>query len=198
MMLYRQKKQRLNEFLQLTHYKEYRDFSLILLELKQKYDQLQVAINDLELERKILKKFVITIDYRIDYELRREIRNIADKIIVLYHDKIDKINVIEYLLELSIEDIENKIVKIQKRPYNIKKMTLEKLTEKNKNGLFLLNNFTNKKLENNKESKVGQIPKYNTSIRFLSKTKNDKDIQDGTILNLYFIKKMNETFNNNI
>ena len=146
MMLYRQKKQRLNEFLQLTHYKEYRDFSLILLELKQKYDQLQVAINDLELERKILKKFVITIDYRIDYELRREIRNIADKIIVLYHDKIDKINVIEYLLELSIEDIENKIVKIQKRPYNIKKMTLEKLTEKNKNGLFLLNNFTNKKL----------------------------------------------------
>ena len=198
MMLYRQKKQRLNEFLQLTHYKEYRDFSLILLELKQKYVQLQVAINDLELERKILKKFVITIDYRIDYELRREIRNIADKIIVLYHDKIDKINVIEYLLELSIEDIENKIVKIQKRPYNIKKMTLEKLTEKNKNGLFLLNNFTNKKLENNKESKVGQIPKYNTSIRFLSKTKNDKDIQDGTILNLYFIKKMNETFNNNI
>lgn len=146
MMLYRQKKQRLNEFLQLTHYKEYRDFSLILLELKQKYVQLQVAINDLELERKILKKFVITIDYRIDYELRREIRNIADKIIVLYHDKIDKINVIEYLLELSIEDIENKIVKIQKRPYNIKKMTLEKLTEKNKNGLFLLNNFTNKKL----------------------------------------------------
>ena len=145
MMLYRQKKQRLNEFLQLTHYKEYRDFSLILLELKQKYVQLQVAINDLELERKILKKFVITIDYRIDYELRREIRNIADKIIVLYHDKIDKINVIEYLLELSIEDIENKIVKIQKRP-NIKKMTLEKLTEKNKNGLFLLNNFTNKKL----------------------------------------------------
>ena len=145
-MLYRQKKQRLNEFLQLTHYKEYRDFSLILLELKQKYVQLQVAINDLELERKILKKFVITIDYRIDYELRREIRNIADKIIVLYHDKIDKINVIEYLLELSIEDIENKIVKIQKRPYNIKKMTLEKLTEKNKNGLFLLNNFTNKKL----------------------------------------------------
>jgi hypothetical protein len=55
-------------------------------------------------------------------------------------------------------------------------------------------------LENNKDSKGALIPKYNTSIRFLSKTKNDKDIQDATILNLYFIirKKMNETFNNNI
>ena len=75
---------------------------------------------------------------------------------------------------------------------------LEKLIEKYKNGLLQLNNLTNINFEKNKDSKVEQIPKYNTSIRFLSKTKNDKDIQDGTILNLYFIKKMNETFNNNI
>ena len=58
---------------------------------------------------------MITIDYRVDYELRRKIGNIIFvKIFALYHGKIYEIYSIEYLLGLSIEDIEKKFLKFRK------------------------------------------------------------------------------------
>ena len=145
---------------------------------------------------------MITIDYRVDYELRRKIGNIiADKIIFFYHDKIDKISVTEYLLSLSIEDLEKKIIKVKQKTDSEEKETILKtLTEKYKSGLLLLNKLTEQKLNTNKDLKIANIPKYNTSIRFLSKTSNENDIQEATILNIFFIlrKKLHEAFNKDI
>ena len=82
-------------------------------------------MNNLGLDVELLKKFVITIDYRVDYELRRKIWNIlTDKIIFFYHDKIDKISIIEYLLNLSIEDTKKKIIKVKQKSDSKEKETI--------------------------------------------------------------------------
>ena len=163
MMLFRQIDNGLNELRQITNYKDFKDYSLNFLDIKQKYDQIQVEVNELELDVELLKKFVITIDYRVDYELRRKIGNIiADKIIFFYHDKIDKISITEYLLGLSIEDIEKKINKVKKKSDSEEKETiLIKLTEMYKNGLLLLKELTDKKLNTNKDLAIANVPKYN-------------------------------------
>ena len=202
MMLFRQIDQGLNELRQITNYKEFKDYSLNFLDLKLKYDQIQVEMNNLELDVELLKKFVITLDYRVDYELRRKIGNIiADKVISFYYDKIDEINATEYLLGLSIEDIERKIIKVKQKPHSEQNETiLMELTKKYKNGLTLLSKLTNKKLNINEYLKIASIPKINTSIRFLNKTSNEKDIHEATILNIFFIlkKKLHEVFNKDI
>ena len=86
----------------------------------------------------MLQKFVILIDYRVDYELRRKIGNIiANKIINSYNDKIDKIEATEYFLGLSIEDLEKKIRIIQSKI----KSDLEK-DELNKKLNILIKKYT--------------------------------------------------------
>ena len=55
------------------------------------------------------------------------------------------------------------------------------LTKKYKNGLTLLSKLTNKKLNINEYLNIASIPKINTSIRFLNKTSNEKDIHEATI-----------------
>lgn len=109
---------------------------------------------------------------------------------------------IEYLLGLSIEDIEKIIINVNTNniSYKDKKISMKELSKKNKEGLNMLNNLTTKKLKNNKELKIKNISKVKTLIRFLDKTKNNKDIHMVVILNLFFIirKKLNEIFNDSI
>ena len=106
-------RQELDKFSLNSNFKYFREFPLLLLETKQQLNQLQILHNKLELDFEFLKKFVISIDYRVDFEFRRKIGNIiADKIVDAYGDNIDKIELTEYLLGLSIEDIEKKIIKV--------------------------------------------------------------------------------------
>ena len=67
------------------------DIPLILLDTKNKLNKIQLLQSRLELDIDLLKKFVLSIDYRVDYELRRKIGNlIANKIVNLIDiNKID-------------------------------------------------------------------------------------------------------------
>ena len=101
----------LDDLVLISNINEFRDFPLIILDLKQKNNQLENLVNQIELDFDLMKKFLISIDHRVDYELRRKIGNIfLDKILDLYGDKIDEIEKTIYLLSMAIEDIENKIV----------------------------------------------------------------------------------------
>lgn len=196
-------RQELDKFTLISNFKYYREFPLLLLETKQQINQLQILHNKSELDFEILKKLAISIEDRVDFEFRRKIGNIiADKIVDKYGKYIDKIELTEYLLELSIEDIEKKIIKVKTKNISDKdkNISLEELTKKYKEGLNLLKNLTTKKLKNNKKLKNENMPKVNNFIIFLDKPKNNKDIHIATILNLFFIirKKLNEIYSNSI
>ena len=180
---------------------EFRDLPLLVLELKQKINILENIQNNLELDLQLLKKLVKSINFRVDYELRRKIGNlIADKFINLYGEKIDKIHITEYLLSLSIEDLEEKIVKSDKMKNSDKKATVQKaLNQKYRNALKLLNDKTSKKL-NNKNINNVKFPIKTVDIKFNSKNISQKTIREDTLLNLFFIirKKLGDVFNKSI
>ena len=91
-----------------------------ILETIKKNQELQLIINKLNLDIQVLKAYIVGIDYRVDYELRRKIGNlIAEKFISLYPNKIDNIIETEYLFGLSIEFLEKKIKKIQSQTLEI-------------------------------------------------------------------------------
>ena len=91
-----------------------------LLEIIKKNQELQLIIDKLKLDLQLLKAYVVGLDYRVDYELRRKIGNlIAEKFISLYPKKIDNIIETEYLFGLSIEFLEKKIKKIQSQKLGV-------------------------------------------------------------------------------
>lgn len=144
------------------------DIPLILLDTKNKLNKIQLLQSRLELDIDLLKKFVLSIDYRVDYELRRKIGNlIANKIVNLIDiNKIDNFSITEYLLALSIEDIENKIIKVSSKNTSNYDKTMEDLKNVYYNGLNLMQKLIAKKLNGIKEPKLPKIEKPNTSIRF--------------------------------
>ena len=170
-----------------------------ILETIKKNQELQLIINKLNLDIQVLKAYIVGIDYRVDYELRRKIGNlIAVKIISLYPNLIDKIIETEYLFGLSIEFLEKKIKKIQSQTLEIDEVKKKTLIDKYSKGLELLNKLSSNKLENiknaNNNIELIQIPIGNTNIQF----KDDKDNELlNIILNLFFIvrKKLNELIN---
>ena len=190
----------LDELFLFSHLKEFREFPLILLDLKQKVNQFQNLQNQLELDLELIKKFVDSIDYRVDYELRRKIGNLlADKIMNEFGEKIDQKESILYLISLSIEDIEKKIITANNSIIDEKnKMTvLKQLKEKYQKALDLLQEVTANKFKNIQNLKKVKWPKENISYTFTSKSLNQKEIQEDIVLNLFFIikRKLSETFN---
>ena len=175
------------------------DIPLILLDTKNKLNKIQLLQSRLELDIDLLKKFVLSIDYRVDYELRRKIGNlIANKIVNLIDiNKIDNFSITEYLLALSIEDIENKIIKVSSKNTSNYDKTMEDLKNVYYNGLNLMQKLIAKKLNGIKEPKLPKIEKPNTSIRFKNLKKVPSDIEESVIFNLFFIikKKIGEYFN---
>lgn len=172
-----------------------------LIETIKKYQELQLIINKLNLDIQVLKAYVVSIDYRVDYELRRKIGNlIAEKFISLYPNKIDNIIETEYLFGLSIEFLEKKIKKIQSQTLEIDEEKKKNLIDKYSKGLKLLTELSSNKLDNIKNvhniEKI-PIPIGNTNIQF--KGDNDNELLN-IILNLYFIvrKKLNELINSDI
>ena len=175
------------------------DIPLILLDTKNKLNKIQLLQSRLELDIDLLKKFVLSIDYRVDYELRRKIGNlIANKIVNLIDiNKIDNFSITEYLLALSIEDIENTIIKVSSKNTSNYDKTMEDLKNVYYNGLNLMQKLIAKKLNGIKEPKLPKIEKPNTSIRFKNLKKVPSDIEESVIFNLFFIikKKIGEYFN---
>ena len=162
------------------------EYPIIAFDTKRQLIKLQILYDQLELDFEFLQNFVLKFDYRVDYELRRKIGNIiAAKLINEYQNKIDTLGLTEYLLTLSIEDIEYKLRNIQskiKKESGNKDLTnkLKLLKDKYKEALTKLENLAQKKLNNN--------------------IKNDKDIDEAVLLNIFFAikKKISEFFNNNI
>lgn len=83
---------------------------LIILDIKHKSNKLETLQSKLALDIALLKKFILSIDFRVDYEVRKKIGNLIVNKIMNQIDinKIDNFLVAEYLLELSKEDIEKK------------------------------------------------------------------------------------------
>ena len=186
--------------------REIKEFPFILLDTKNQLNKLQTHFNQIELDFEMLQKFVILIDYRVDYKLRRKIGNIiAKKLINLYNDKIDKIELTEYLLGLTVEDLENKIRKIQNKiKFDSKnqelKEKLDMLIDKYKDALNKLQNLAKNKLNNIKNKKNPTIKKVNNSIAFSNNTNDESEIKEVCLLNLFFIikKKISEFFSQHI
>lgn len=171
-----------------------------LLEIIKKNQELQLIINKLNLDLQLLKAYIVGLDYRVDYELRRKIGNlIAEKFISLYPKKIDNIIETEYLFGLSIEFLEKKIKKIQSQKLGVEEEKKKALIDKYSKGLELLTKLSSNKLENIKNANNNiekiEIPIGNTNIQF----KDDNELLN-IILNLYFIvrKKLNELINSDI
>ena len=184
------------------NFKAFRDFPLILFNLNQKINDLERQQNQLLLDLESIKKFVISIDFIFDFDLRRKVGNmISGKMLNLYVDKLDKIEMTEYLLALAIEDIETKIAKtnLSEMPKENKKNALKNLKDKYTKGLQLLKDITSNKLKNINLDNI-KFPKSNYSYKFMNKTNNEKEILEMTVLNLFFIvkKKLNEAFNASI
>ena len=185
------------------------EYPIIALDIKNQLNKLQMFYDQLKLDFEMLQNFVLIIDYRVDYELRRKIGNIiAFKLINEYQNKIDKLRLTEYLLTLSIEDIENKLRQIQtkiKNDPNNEELTskFNLIKDKYKNALTQMENLAQKKLNNiqNKDKKDNlSIEKVNTNIRFSSNIQTNNDKYEAVLLNIFFAikKRISEFFNNNI
>ena len=193
----------LDDLALLSNLKEFGNLPLVILDVKKKINKLQNVQNELELDLELIKKYIISIDNRVDFELRRKVGNIiGNKLLNIFGERIDKIPMTQYLLTLSIEDIEKKIVDANRTIINEndKKNELTTLKEKYKKALELMKQITSEKFNNSNNVKNIKFPKLNISYKFISNTKDQKNIQDDTILNLFFIIKnqLSDAFNNSI
>lgn len=107
-------------------------FYIIIIEIsksKLKINFLQKKINE-------IKKYILDINYKNDVELRLKVGNlITEKILKEYYNNLKIIKKNEYLLGISIENIENKINKLSQTK-NIKTEDLNILKEKYTRGLL--------------------------------------------------------------
>ena len=162
------------------------EYPIVALDIKNQLNKLQMFYDQLKLDFELLQNFVLIIDYRVDYELRRKLGNIIGaKLVNEYQNKIDKFKLTEYLLTLSIEDIESKLRQIQtklKSDPNNEELTskFNLIKDKYKEALTKMEDLAQKKLNNNIE------------------TNKDKD--EAVLLNIFFAikKRISEFFNNNI
>ena len=193
----------LDDLVLISNINEFRDFPLIILDLKQKNNQLENLQNQMELDFDLMKKFLISIDHRVDFELRRKIGNIIlDKILDIYGNKIDEIEKTIYLLSMAIEDIEKKIF-ITKLSNNKKEKEniLKDLTNKYQKALDLLKSLTLNKIKNIADVNRIKPPLTNINYKYKSNiNQNGNDIHEETILNLFFIikKKLGDSFNRTV
>ena len=193
----------LDDLVLISNINEFRDFPLIILDLKQKNNQLENLQNQMELDFDLMKKFLISIDHRVDFELRRKIGNIIlDKILDIYGNKIDEIEKTIYLLSMAIEDIEKKIfITNLSNNKKEKENILKDLTNKYQKALDLLKSLTLNKIKNIADVNRIKPPLTNINYKYKSNiNQNGNDIHEETILNLFFIikKKLGDSFNRTV
>jgi len=180
---------------------ESNDFKYYCTSYIGKIDKMNLKINMIELNIKSLNQSIIDINYKLDYELRRKTGNlIAEKIINEYFEDLEPIKQTEFILSLSIEDIQKKINKYS----NIKDKDkyLDILKIKLNNALKLLNQIASDKIQliNSDNYDTKKLVDENTLIQFKNKNNEDKEIHKAIVLNLFFIlrRKLNEKMNYSI
>ena len=183
---------------------EFGELKYYYFELIKESSNLKLIINMLELKIEELKKYIIDINYRNDYQLRRKVGNLmADKIIREFYNDLGTIKINEYLLSLSIENIEDKIKKASQIRQNEKRDEyLAVLKEKYNKALELLNKTTTNKLEIIKEENYNfnKIKEIDINIQFIPKNNEKNEVNKAIILNLfmYIRKELNYIMNDAI
>ena len=174
-----------------------------LFEAIKRIKELQTLVKKLDFDLELLKKYAIDLDYRVDFEQRRKIGNLlAEKLLALFQNNIEPMKKNEFFLSLSIENIEEKINKLNSSKEKVEKEKLSELREKLNKALNFLKELTVNKLEEKNKSDY-DITKFKLDkpsiIQFI---KNEKDTNNeiAIILNLYFIKRknLNEFMNKSI
>jgi hypothetical protein len=165
---------------------------------------MKLKINMIELNIKSLNQSIIDINYKLDYELRRKTGNlIAEKIIKEYFDDLEPIIKTEYILSLSIENLQEKISTYSKIEDKIKRdKYMEILKKKLKKALAFLNQIASNKdqLISSENYDINELKNENKLIQFKNKNNQEKEIHKAIILNLFFIlrKKLNDKMNYSI
>ena len=183
---------------------DFGDLKYYYFELMKESSKLKLIINMLELNIEELKKYVIDISYRNDYQLRRKVGNlITDKIIGEFYNDLGAIKINEYLLSLSIENIEDKIKKACQMRQNEKRVEyLSVLKKKYNKALELLNKTTTNKLEiiKKEDYDLNQIKTININMQFMPKNNEKNEVRKAVILNLfmYIRKELNYIMNDSI
>ena len=174
-----------------------------LFEAIKRIKELQTLVKKLDFDLELLKKYVIALDYRVDFEQRRKIGNlIAEKILSLFPNNIEPMKKNEFFLSLSIENIEEKINKLNSSKEKVEKEKLSELREKLNKALNFLKELTVTKLEeiNKSDYDITKFKLDKPSIIQFIKDEKDTNNEIAIILNLYFIKRknLNEFMNKSI
>lgn len=183
---------------------ESNDFKFYCTNYFGKIDNMNLKINMIELNIKSLNQSIIDISYKLDYELRRKTGNlIAEKIINVFFENLEPIAQTEYLLSLSIENIQEKMSKYSKIKDTIKVDNyIEILKKKLNKALTLLNQIASdkKQLISSENCDIKELRNENILIQFKNKNNEEKEIHKAIILNLFFIlrKKLNDKMNYSI
>ena len=174
-----------------------------LFEAIKRIKELETLVKKLDFDLELLKKYVIALDYRVDFEQRRKIGNlIAEKILSLFPNNIEPMKKNEFFLSLSIENIEEKINKLNSSKEKVEKEKLSELREKLNKALNFLKELTVTKLEeiNKSDYDITKFKLDKPSIIQFIKNEKDTNNEIAIILNLYFIKRknLNEFMNKSI
>ena len=183
---------------------ESNDFKHFSFNLLKEVEKLKLKINILELNIDKLKQCLIDINYRNDFKLRIKTGNlITDQIIDKNFNNLEPIKLNEYILGLSIENLDEKISKASKIKLVSKRDEyLNILKEKYNKGLNLLNEITSNKLDliKNNNYDISSIKKQNINMQFKNNNNEDREIHKAVILNLflYVRKELNQLMNDTI
>ena len=174
-----------------------------LFEAIKRIKELQTLVKKLDFDLELLKKYAIDLDYRVDFEQRRRIGNLlAEKILSLFPNNIEPMKKNEFFLSLSIENIEEKINKLNSSKEKVEKEKLSELREKLNKALNFLKELTVTKLEeiNKSDYDITKFKLDKPSIIQFIKNEKDTNNEIAIILNLYFIirKNLNEFMNKSI
>ena len=180
------------------------DYKYLTLNYFETINRLQIKINIFELKIKSIKNSIIDINNKLDFELRRKIGNlILDQIFNEYFNNLESIQKTEYILALSIENIEEKInILNKKKEIGQENKNLGLLKNHLNKALSLLNQITSNKIEkiNTNNFDISNFIKNNVNIQFKNNNNEKNEIHKAIILNLFLIlrKILNEIMNDSI
>ena len=160
--------------------------------LNKEISNLKLLNNTLDLDIHLLKQINLNLLFKYNYQLRRKTGNlIYDVILKNYSDQLEPIKENNYILMESIIQIRKKIIESKELEGPEKDLQdyKDKLKEKYEELLKLSNDEILSQLEKFKENdlKWDSFDEDDVDIRI--KPKNNDDLKDVTVLNLFFIIK---------
>ena len=183
-----------------TNFSFYKDildssqFSLYFSEFANIYEDILLNFKTLEYKFDILKDITFEINYKLDFEIRRKASNlIVKEIINKYHDNLYNLNVTNYRLTYSLNNIKKKIKEINEKKIddeNLKKELEQSFIKCEKQ---IIDN-ANKEIEN---FEFNNFEKENNDIIFINKDDSENEKKKVILLNLFYLlrKDLNNRFN---